>query len=1304
MVAVEKNIQMIDTPTISKNPPKEPGLNWLELRKMAILQLENLGSDVWTDFNLHDPGITIIEVLCYALTDLSYRTHFPMEDLLHRGEGAKKDFFTPREILNSMPVTPDDYRKLIIDCFVDLTDEMKSDNPDLDLCFEQTSQQDRRVIKNAWVSKGCVDDPPIYQHNEYEFSRDVVDKIADFAANMLIRNEIHEKAIFQELVENLDDFMQCIEAEIENGDDNDGLKKRLKRVLYLLLDDIEFTNILRLNLIPRESSGSTDTVQYMFNLDEIKELINLYVDSIFGGNLSEKELWRIEKEIFKGSYLSYDAPKTDPISKREDSFGDVTLDISFNDENLVKEGVEPEFCPLDIQGLNRIQLELVEDVNPLDIDAVDKIKEKVREKLNAHRALGEDFLEIEIVKVQNIGICAEVEVDESREMEEIEAQIYFDVQAFLTPIVNFYSYEELKAKKKSCESIFNGPFLDHGFLLTEELGSPELPSVVNKSDLLQVMMDIPGIIAVRTLKLYTCKGGEMQEDNVQNWQLNIPPNHKAQLDLDCCEVKFKIGNQFRLSKQSTVKSRLALIKKLADKPAPGSIEQLPLSTGSFRNIDQYFTIQNLFPETYYIGRTGTPSTATNMRKAQAKQLRAFLLFFDQLLANYLAQLGQVKNLLSVSQDLSLGTYFDKVLSPAEVPGVDELYYRLEKVEFFASEGLDPEFKEKLAHYIKEEIGIENIVVGKGNQLGILTDDEDKFWFNEDFNQSIKNHYLNLIEDNEDLVIRSIRFGAAFQYIFFGREKGVYFPSDAFPRNILDAMYEIEESGQHVVDVHWRSEDTYLIITDAEHSNWRQKNLPQEVREKLNELAENESAVEHIAIDKNNNYLLISNDDGKYWYSGQINLSLETALKDYFERDKKIVQLAFDEQDGFIVLAARESKAPEIEDKFSKNVRKNEILDHLLARFGEQFSDYAIAVFNASTSEEEQTQTKKIEAILDEKIRLLESIPKISGERGRGYNYQGRIDGLPDVWDSSNVAGIKHRICRYLGWKSSDRTTLSCMPTYKVKITGQPSTGRVRYYSIKMVGTSPNEDLLIGIDRYANKNDAQKAGKDIFTQALNFRRYSYKVGDREYKDIEQINIADNREEIKLLLRNHDGVLIAESGYLNKTGVQKRYHRIKELAFPDGGLDPGFHILEHVLLRPDGHTSYELLQPFKVNCNCTANDPYSFWITVMAPGAQEVFEKSQRYFFEQIVRRELPSHIGVRFLYLDNEQMYEFEASYQSWLTEKAKERPNDRILVNHQNNLVRFLNNLKDDCENPDELGRTDLSCLQALREPKQSLG
>jgi len=73
---------MPETLTISTNKPKEKAFDYESLRSTAIQHIEDTASKIWTDYNVHDPGITSMELLCYAITDLGYRTSYPVPDLL----------------------------------------------------------------------------------------------------------------------------------------------------------------------------------------------------------------------------------------------------------------------------------------------------------------------------------------------------------------------------------------------------------------------------------------------------------------------------------------------------------------------------------------------------------------------------------------------------------------------------------------------------------------------------------------------------------------------------------------------------------------------------------------------------------------------------------------------------------------------------------------------------------------------------------------------------------------------------------------------------------------------------------------------------------------------------------------------------------------------------------------------------------------------------------------------------------------------------------------------------------------------
>ena len=73
---------MLEKLSIDPGATKKSSMDFLGLREEAMEMVRKLAGDTWTDHNLHDPGITILEQLCYALTDLGYRLNFSVPQLL----------------------------------------------------------------------------------------------------------------------------------------------------------------------------------------------------------------------------------------------------------------------------------------------------------------------------------------------------------------------------------------------------------------------------------------------------------------------------------------------------------------------------------------------------------------------------------------------------------------------------------------------------------------------------------------------------------------------------------------------------------------------------------------------------------------------------------------------------------------------------------------------------------------------------------------------------------------------------------------------------------------------------------------------------------------------------------------------------------------------------------------------------------------------------------------------------------------------------------------------------------------------
>src|SRR5262245_9347573 len=143
---------------IPKQPAMKPAEDYYFLRRAGIGFIEQMGSRLWTDYNAHDPGVTILEALCYVITDLAYRTGWKIQDLLTPPTPSKdparpfpnQSFFTAREILTVNPWTMDDFRRLLIDL----------DRGAIDLGGESV---DFDGIRNAWVfCKKCACDAYYY--------------------------------------------------------------------------------------------------------------------------------------------------------------------------------------------------------------------------------------------------------------------------------------------------------------------------------------------------------------------------------------------------------------------------------------------------------------------------------------------------------------------------------------------------------------------------------------------------------------------------------------------------------------------------------------------------------------------------------------------------------------------------------------------------------------------------------------------------------------------------------------------------------------------------------------------------------------------------------------------------------------------------------------------------------------------------------------------------------------------------------------------------------------------------------------
>lgn len=89
------------------------------LRARALTSLQALSRDQWTDYNYHDPGVTLLDALCFALTEDLFGAQQPLLDLLTAPDGRihyhRLGLHVAEEILPSRACTSMDYMRWLLD-------------------------------------------------------------------------------------------------------------------------------------------------------------------------------------------------------------------------------------------------------------------------------------------------------------------------------------------------------------------------------------------------------------------------------------------------------------------------------------------------------------------------------------------------------------------------------------------------------------------------------------------------------------------------------------------------------------------------------------------------------------------------------------------------------------------------------------------------------------------------------------------------------------------------------------------------------------------------------------------------------------------------------------------------------------------------------------------------------------------------------------------------------------------------------------------------------------------------------------
>ncbi|MFK0089585.1 hypothetical protein ACIQUS_20095 [Pseudomonas sp. NPDC090755] len=637
--------------SIPSQPALSPAADYYALRREGIGFIEQMASALWTDYNAHDPGITILEQLCFALTDLAYRNGWDIKDLLTparpSGDPAQpfpdQAFFTARDILTVNPVTADDLRRLLIGL---------------------------NVVRNAWVfCKQCACDVLYYAWHEGE--RQVMSyRKPDPGVQPVVRVDV--QGLYEVLLE--------LEADADAGDLNDrkvDLKSSIEGA-----DGTSYALELELRFPEWELARPADWQAFVKAGDVLAvKLVSLgadkHYDVLNDAGVDQAGRERYLREHWNHAlYLGFEVvlPGAVVIAIRSAAlhlFGDNTTRSNMT--------------------LARLQ-EVLQDSG--SGGAIARYRSKVGKALRAvndawqtlasHRNLDEDYCRVACVAIEDVAVCADIEVAPDVDIESVQAQAWFLIEQYFNPAVRHYSLQEMLDGGTSTEDIFNGPMPQAGFLKHDELAASRLKSVLRNSDIINLLMGIKGVVAVGNLLLSKFdEDGELVKgaadpslddgkpvfDPLKSsaaWQLYLSPLHQPRLYFKRSRFLFHKNGLPFLARRDEAADTLMQLRGEAERSKIKDADlDLPVPAGTYRNPAQYHPVQYGFPQAYGIGPQGLSQYASPLRKAQARQLQAYLMVFEQLLANAYAQLGQTAELFSLNPAVSQ-SYFAGTLNAAQI--------------------------------------------------------------------------------------------------------------------------------------------------------------------------------------------------------------------------------------------------------------------------------------------------------------------------------------------------------------------------------------------------------------------------------------------------------------------------------------------------------------------------------------------------------------------------------------------------------------------------------------------------------------
>jgi len=600
-------VKELNEVSIAMDTELHPSQDFQVLRDAGMEYIRQLSGAIWTDHNLHDPGITTLEVLCFAITDLGYRSDFPIADLMTGQSGfntdpAQTSFFPAQEALTNTALTPLDYRKLLL----------KIDG-----------------IRNAWMLPRLVapgSEIPVYvDRQDKQLSLSDKDSTGH-ANNPLFINGLYDVRL--ELV-----------PHVEWGSMNETtLPLDLRYGAFIGCDG-------RLSLVESIAEHRALWAQVAAENVTAPDLVASLTLMI-----SDQDARSIK---IRCRYKGEDLPELSLVlNTKKSGFAEADwLDLlnSETDSPLIAFArKQAAISVLLAKAACALQdsRNLCEDFASIDTISSDYIAICSDIEVSPEADLEEVQAQVYFAIEQYLNPPVPNYTLKELLNSGLDADAIFD-----GPYIN---HELMHDGAK----VFNKP----GFTLNEELKAADLRKMIHSSDIINLLMDIEHVVNVKSLTLRKYAADGKAIGSSEPWCLAVAPGHQPVLSIDYSNILFLKKNVPFLARSDEFEATLRHLRAVANKNAYGDLqESLIVPHGRIRDTLTHYPIQHDFPLTYQIGEAGLEANADSARAQKAQQFKGYLTVFEQVLGDYLAQLANLPNLFSLDKSLQQ-SYFSQYLT------------------------------------------------------------------------------------------------------------------------------------------------------------------------------------------------------------------------------------------------------------------------------------------------------------------------------------------------------------------------------------------------------------------------------------------------------------------------------------------------------------------------------------------------------------------------------------------------------------------------------------------------------------------